>query len=105
MNNKTVFYGLVALGGVLAYYAWKEYNLSTGATSQTSDSSFSAPTTNTSGGFIDDVSLLQNSGAVKSSLASAIDKIKTSASQVVEPLFGKVQASTTITGVGKFSDQ
>lgn len=54
MNNKTLFYGFLIAGGLLAYYAFKK----------NSEKNITSPTS-TSGTFVDDVSVLSETGGIK----------------------------------------
>ena len=99
MNNKTMFYGLLAVGGVLAYYAWKQHSLSMKQSSENA----TTPLSQTSGVFVDDVpvsqelaDVLQGTGGIK-----PIKSIKDTVSQIVEPFIG-TKKQTVLTGQGQF---
>jgi hypothetical protein len=102
MNKNLMFYGLVALGGVLAYYAWKKHSLSAKQNSE----STTTPLSHTSGVFVDDVpvdpSMLGiKTGGIKENFTSAFDTVKTSVSQIIEPIVG-TSKSTQLSGQGQF---
>ncbi len=98
MNKNTMFYGLLAVGGVLAYYAWKQHSLSMKQSSENA----TTPLSQTSGVFVDDVPVDPSvlgfqTGGIKAPLAS----IKDSVSQIVEPFIG-TKKQTVLTGQGQF---
>ena len=118
MNKKTLLYGLIALGGVLVYYAWKEHNLSSKNNSKANDIT---PTSST-GTFVDDVpvnpevlgikpsnpSLLDSVTNTVKSLSeplsnSIINSVKSGASTLVEPFFGTKNENQSVEQ-GKFAD-
>ena len=74
MSKNTMFYGLLAVGGLLAYYAWKK-----------NSEKNKALKTSTSGTFVDDVSVLE-SKPITNSLYQLDDEIKKSVSIISEPL-------------------
>jgi hypothetical protein len=99
MNKNTMFYGLIALGGVLAYYAWKQHSLSMKQSSENA----TTPLSHTSGIFADDVpvsqelaDVLQGTGGIK-----PVRTIKETVSQIIEPLIGTPK-QTVLTGQGQF---
>ena len=98
MNKNTMFYGLLAVGGILAYYAWKQHSLSMKQSSENA----TTPLSHTSGVFADDVPVDPSvlgfqTGGIKAPLAS----IKESVSQIIEPLIGTPK-QTVLTGQGQF---
>ena len=102
MNKNLMFYGLIALGGVLAYYAWKKHSLSAEKNSE----SATTPTSHTSGIFVDDVPVDPSvlgikTGGIKENFTSAFDTVKTSVSQIIEPIIG-TSKSTQLSGQGQF---
>lgn len=74
MSKNTMFYGLLAVGGLLAYYAWKKNNEKNKAIN-----------TSTSGTFVDDISVLE-SKPITNSLYQLDDEIKKSVSIISEPI-------------------
>lgn len=103
MNNKTLFYGLLVVGGVFAYYAWKQHSLSA---EETSENGTSSTTSSSSiGTFVDDVPVNPNLLGVTptTSSTSFVDGIKGAVSQVIEPLIGATK-QTQLTGQGNFAD-
>lgn len=102
MNKNLMFYGLIALGGVLAYYAWKKHILSAEKNSE----SATTPLSHTSGIFVDDVPVDPSvlgikTGGIKENFTSAFDTVKTSVSQIIEPIIG-TSKSTQLSGQGQF---
>ena len=103
MNNKTLFCGLLVVGGIFAYYAWKQHSLSTEETSETPSST---PTTSSTGSFVDDVPVnpsLLGITTSSSTPTSFLNKVKSAVSQVVEP-FSSSTKQTQSTGQGQFAD-
>ena len=100
MNNKTMFYGLLALGGVLAYYAWKKNSLSA---EQSLKGTSTTPLSHTSGIFVDDVPVSPSVLGIPASTTSTnfVEKVKNKVSSIVEPIIG-TQKQTQLTGQGKF---
>jgi hypothetical protein len=75
MNKNTMFYGLIAVGAVLAYYAYKQHKLSLEQKAKDSAST---------GTFVDDVPvLLQNSDTIPT--RSSTEGTKGQGSAVSEP--------------------
>jgi hypothetical protein len=70
-----MFYGLLIAGGLLVYYAWKS--------KKANDDKAISNTTSTSGTFVDDVSVLEETGGIKP--PRPILK-----SQIVEPLIAEI---------------
>ena len=118
MNKKTLLYGLIALGGVLVYYAWKEHNLSSKNNSKINNTT---PTSST-GTFVDDVPVNPEVLGIKSSnptlldsitntvksiseplSSSVINSVKSGASTLVEPFFGTKNENQSA-GQGEFAD-
>ena len=91
-----MIYGLAVSGILLAYYAWKK---NTASSDKKSDNLFGSTSSSTnSGTFVDDVPVsLDNFGEGK----TALDKIKDSVSQIIEPILGKSN-STQSSGQGQF---
>ena len=100
MNKKTMFYGLLALGGVFAYYAWKQHSLSS---EETSEGTSTTPLSHTSGIFVDDVPVNPSVLGLPASTTSTsfVDKVKNKVSSIVEPLIGTPK-QTQLTGQGQF---
>lgn len=94
MNKNLMFYGLIALGGVFGYYAWKQHSLSAEENSE----NITTPLSHTSGVFVDDVAISPSAlgiktGGIKQNFTSAFDSVKTSVSQIIEPVIGKQKKS------------
>ena len=102
MNKNTMFYGLLAVGGVLAYYAWKQHSLST---EQNSESGTTTPLSHTSGIFVDDVPVSPSVLGIPASSTpiGLVDTLKNKVSQIVEP-FISTQKQNELTGQGNFAD-
>jgi hypothetical protein len=101
MNNKTMFYGLLIAGGVLAYYAWMKNSLTASKNAQKGRTSLMSAT---SGVFVDDVPVdLSLFGLKASEDNSPFQNVKEAVSQIVEPLFG-TQKQGELTGEGSFAD-
>lgn len=84
MNKKTIFYGLLAVGGILAYYAWKQNSLSVKQNS----------TSITSGTFVDDVPVNPKILGVKADgVKEMYLGVKDSVSQIIEPFVQKEKAN------------
>jgi hypothetical protein len=99
MNKNLVLYGLIGLGGVLAYYAWKQNSLSAKANSKNT----TTPLSQTSGVFVDDVPIDPSvlgfqTGGIKSPFLSNINN---SISQIIEPFIGR-QKQPNLSGKGQF---
>jgi uncharacterized protein YjiK len=77
MSKNTVFYGLLAVGGLIAYYAWKN-----------NKEKNKAINTSTSGTFVDDVSVLEGN-PITNTLYQLDDEIKKSVSIISEPIIKK----------------
>jgi hypothetical protein len=91
MNNKTMLYGLLFAGGLLAFYAWKKNSASKGdATTNT--------TTASTGTFADDVPVTQSLGVKKDTLLNSINN---SVSNIVDPFLGNIKESQP-SGQGQF---
>lgn len=101
MNNKTLFYGLLAIGGVFAYYAWKKNSLYSKQKSQMSNTT--TPLSHTSGVFVDDVPVDPKILGINTAPESFISNIKNSVSNIIEPLIGTTKQTKTI-GQGEFAD-
>jgi len=99
MNNKTMVYGLLALGGILAYYAWKKHSL----TVQKNSESTTTPLSHTSGVFVDDVPVSPSVLGIPKPTASTnlVKDVKDKVSSIVEPFIGK-KKQTQLTGQGQF---
>lgn len=80
MNKNTMLYGLLVAGGLLAYYAWKKNKAN-------AEKTMTSPTS-TSGTFVDDVSVLSETGGVKP-VTKLIDDVKNSVSQIVNPIISE----------------
>jgi hypothetical protein len=100
MNNKTMVYGLLALGGVLAYYAWKKNSLSA---EQSLKGTSTTPLSHTSGIFVDDVPVNPSVLGIPKPTSSTnlVKNVKDTVSSIVEPFIGK-KKQTQLTGQGKF---
>jgi hypothetical protein len=72
-----MFYGLLAVGGLLAYYAWKK-----------NSEKNKALKTSTSGTFVDDVSVLE-SKPVTTTASELVEDLKKSVSIISEPIIKK----------------
>lgn len=85
MNKKTMFYGLLAVGAVLVYYAWKQRNLSTKDTPENLTTTTS--TSSTTGTFVDDTPVNPSAVGVSTSTApkSFVADVKGAISSVTEP--------------------
>ena len=87
MNKNTMLYGLLVAGGLLAYYAWKKNKANT-------EKTITSPTS-TSGTFVDDVSVLSETGGIKYSTGGLksenelIKDVKNSVSQIVDPFISE----------------
>ena len=77
MSKNTMFYGLLAVGGLLAYYAWKK-----------NSEKNKALKTSTSGTFVDDVSVLE-SKPVTTTASELVEDLKKSVSIISEPIIKK----------------
>jgi hypothetical protein len=77
MNKNTMFYGLLIAGGLLVYYAWKS--------KKANDDKAVSNTTSNSGTFVDDVSVLEETGGLKDNKLTLVDDLKGSVSAIVEP--------------------
>ncbi len=77
MSKNTMFYGLLAVGGLLAYYAWKK-----------NSEKNKALTTSTSGTFVDDVSVLE-SKPITTTASELVEDLKKSVSIISEPIIKK----------------
>ena len=101
MNNKTMFYGLLIAGGVLAYYAWKKNSLSA---SQNAQKGRTRSMSATSGVFIDDVPVDPSLFGLKTNEGdSPFQKVKDAVSQIVEPFIG-TKKQNELKGDGSFAD-
>lgn len=80
MNKNTMLYGLLVAGGLLAYYAWKKNKAN-------AEKTMTSPTS-TSGTFVDDVSVLSETGGAKP-VTKLIDDVKNSVSQIVNPIISE----------------
>jgi hypothetical protein len=69
-----MFYGLLAVGGLLAYYAWKK-----------NSEKNKALKTSTSGTFVDDVSVLE-SKPITTTATELVEDLKKSVSIISEPI-------------------
>jgi hypothetical protein len=69
-----MFYGLLAVGGLLAYYAWKK-----------NSEKNKALKTSTSGTFLDDVSVLE-SKPITTTATELVEDLKKSVSIISEPI-------------------
>jgi hypothetical protein len=100
MSKKTMVYALLALGGVFAYYAWKQHSLSA---KKTSEENTKTPLSNTSGIFVDDVPVNPSVLGIPTSTTSTnfVDKVKNKVSSILEPLIG-TQKQNQLTGQGQF---
>lgn len=74
MSKNTMFYGLLAVGGLLAYYAWKK-----------NSEKNKALKTSTSGTFVDDVSVLE-SKPITTTATELVEDLKKSVSIISEPI-------------------
>jgi len=74
MSKNTMFYGLLAVGGLLAYYAWKK-----------NSEKNKALKTSTSGTFLDDVSVLE-SKPITTTATELVEDLKKSVSIISEPI-------------------
>ncbi len=82
MKNNTVFYGLLAVGGIFAYYAWKEHSLR----AKKNRKNTTTPLSQTSGVFIDDVPINPSVLGIELGRKNLpFENIKNSVSQVIEP--------------------
>lgn len=92
MNKNTMFYGLLVAGGLLAYYAWKKNKAN--AEQNTKNA------TSTSGTFVDDVSVLSETGGVKGikpEKQTLLDDVKNSVSKIVDPFVAENKTLTVQT--------
>jgi hypothetical protein len=69
-----MFYGLLAVGGLLAYYAWKK-----------NSEKNKALKTSTSGTFVDDVSVLESKPTTNTA-TELVEDLKKSVSIISEPI-------------------
>jgi hypothetical protein len=77
-------YGLLAVGGILAYYSWKEYSLRAKKSSQNT----TTPLSQTSGVFVDDVPVNPSMFDIQvGGKNSPFQNIKNSVSQIIEPFY------------------
>lgn len=98
MNKNTMFYGLLAVGGILAYYSWEEYSLKAKKSTQ----NITTPLSKTLGIFVDDVSVNPSILGIQSGGKKfPFQNIKNSVSQIIEP-FISTQKQNQLTGQGKF---
>ena len=99
MNKNTMFYGLLAVGGLLAYYAWKQNKLSTDKASTTT------PLSHTSAIFVDDVPVNPSVLGIPTSTTAMdlVDTLKDKVGSIIEPLIS-TQKQTKLTGQGNFAD-
>jgi hypothetical protein len=74
MSKNTMFYGLLAVGGLLAYYAWKK-----------NSEKNKALKTSTSGTFVDDISVLE-SKPITTTATELVEDLKKSVSIISEPI-------------------
>lgn len=89
MNNKTLFYGFLIASGLLAYYAFKK----------NSEKNLTNPTS-TSGTFVDDVSVLSETGGIKGikpEKETLIEDVKNSVSKIVDPFIAENKILTVQT--------
>jgi hypothetical protein len=98
MNKNVMVYGLVVVGGILAYYTLKEYNLRAKKNAQNK----TTPLSQTSGIFVDDVPInISVLGIQLESKNSPFENIKNSVSQIIEP-FISTQKQNQLTRQGEF---
>lgn len=98
MNKNIMIYGLVAVGGILAYYGWKEYSLRAKKNAQNTNT----PLSQTSGVFFDDVPVNPSIFGIQSGNDnSPFEIIKNSVSQIIEPFISN-QKQNQLTGQGEF---
>lgn len=98
MNKSTMIYGLLAVGGILAYHGWKEYDLRAKKNTQNTTVSLSQ----NSGVFIDDVPVNPSIlGIQLDGKKSPFESIKNSVSQIVEP-FISTQKQNQLIEQGEF---
>jgi len=80
-----MFYGLLIAGGLLVYYAWKS--------KKANDDKAISNTTSTSGTFVDDVSVLEETGGLKDStkteLINSLNDVKGAVSTIAEPFIAE----------------
>jgi hypothetical protein len=101
MNNKTMFYGLLIAGGVLAYYAWMKNSLTASKNAKKGRTSLMSAT---SGVFVDDVPVDPSLFGLKTSEDnSPFQNVKDAVSQIVEPFIG-AKKQNELTGDGSFAD-
>jgi hypothetical protein len=89
MNNKTLIYGLLLVGGTLAYFSWKN--------KKTKESNSSIMPSNNSRTFIDDKPLTDATDFIKDSFKS----VKNTTSQIIEPFVNTVNGAQ-LSGKGDF---
>lgn len=77
MSKNTMFYGLLAVGGLLAYYAWKKNSEKNKALNNS-----------TSRTFVDDVSVLE-SKPITTTATELDEDLKKSFSIISEPIINK----------------
>ena len=103
MNKNTAFYGIVILGGILGYYAWKNHSMIEKEEAQglTSIKKIHSDT-NT---FVDDAPVNPNILGIPSVKKTTpfVETVKKSLSKITEP-FTSNKNKIEITGLGQFAD-